>query len=283
MPDDHEDPSMPVGFLPSDLLNRLRITSERRGCRPTDVIEKALRQFLVDTSKHNAVYLSAPINALVEGLYVENTTIAEIKQHGDLGLGTFNFLDGEMVLLDGDVYQITSDGNVHHVQDDEKSPFACVTFFNPDTIDDLEGSDSSQGFYDLLNNLIPSVNMLYAIRIDGKFSHVKTRVVPRSDNYRPLVEATKNQPVFEFYDIRGSLAGFYTPRFMESLNAPGYHIHFLSEDRQHGGHLIECILERTRIGIQHVPKLEVGLPITLDYLTADLTRDVGTDLDKAEH
>jgi acetolactate decarboxylase len=283
MPDDEETLSMLAPLLPPHLLNQLRISAERTGCSPADLIEKALRQFLVDTSKENAVYLSAPINALVEGLYVENTTMAEIKQHGDFGLGTFNFLDGEMVLLDGHVYQIRSDGKVYHVADDEKSPFACVTFFNPDTFDDLENSDNSKGFYDLLNNLIPSENMLYAIRIDGTFSHVKTRVVPRSENYRPLVEATKNQPVFDFHDVRGCLAGFYTPRFMESLNAPGYHMHFLSEDRQQGGHLIQCVLERVRIGIQHVPKLDVGLPITLDYLTADLTRDVGNDLDKAEN
>jgi len=248
-----------------------------------DLIEKALRQFLVDKSKENAVYLSAPINALVEGLYVENTTMAEVKRHGDFGLGTFNFLDGEMVLLDGYVYQIRSDGKVYHVEDDEKSPFACVTFFNPDTFDDLDNSNNSKDFYDLLSTLIPSENMLYAIRVDGTFSHVKIRVVPRSENYRPLVEATKNQPVFEFHDVRGCLAGFYTPRFMESLNAPGYHLHFLSEDRQHGGHLIDCVLGKVRIGIQHIPKLDVGLPITLDYLTADLTRDVGNDLDKAEH
>jgi acetolactate decarboxylase len=229
------------------------------------------------------VYLSAPINALVEGIYVENTTMAELRRHGDFGLGTVNFLDGEMVILDGCVYQIRSDGHVYGVRDDEQSPFACVTFFNPDTVDDLENSDGSKGFYDLLNNLIPSENMLYAIRIDGTFTHVRTRVVPRSENYTPLVEATKNQPVFDFHDVGGCLAGFYTPRFMESLNAPGYHIHFLSEDRQHGGHLIECVPGKVRIGIQHVPKLDVGLPITLDYLTTDLTRDVGKDLDKAEH
>ena len=143
MHDDQEDLSM---FLPPDILNRLRISSERTGSSPTDLIEKALRQFLFDTSKDNAVYLSAPINALVEGLYVENTTMAEIKQHGDFGLGTFNFLDGEMVLLDGDVFQIRSDGNVHRVEDDEKSPFACVTFFNPDTIDDIENSDNPKEF-----------------------------------------------------------------------------------------------------------------------------------------
>ena len=178
MHDDERKPPTSLSFLPPDLLNQLRISSERTGCSPTDLIEKALRRFLVDTSKDNAVYLSAPINALVEGLYVENTTMAEIKRHGDFGLGTFNFLDGEMVLLDGHVYQIRSDGNVYHVKDDEKSPFACVTFFNPDTFDDLENSNNSKGFYDLLNTLIPSENMLYAIRIDGTFSHVKTRVVP---------------------------------------------------------------------------------------------------------
>ncbi len=283
MADDRENLSMLVPFLPQDLLSQLSISSERTGCSATDLIEKALRRFLSGALKENAVYLSAPINALVEGLYVENTTMAQIKQHGDFGLGTFNFLDGEMVLLDGSVYQIRSDGKVYDVPDNEKSPFACVTFFNPDTVDDLEQHEDSKGFYDLLGNLIPSENMLYAIRIDGTFSHVKTRVVPRSENYRPLVEATKHQPVFDFYDVRGCLAGFYTPRFMESLNAPGYHIHFLSEDRQHGGHLIECVPGKVRIGIQHVPKLDVGLPITLDYLTTNLTRDVGKDLDKAEH
>jgi acetolactate decarboxylase len=117
MRDDQENLSKLVPFLSADLLNQLRISSERTGCPPADLIEKALRQFLVDTSKENAVYLSAPINALVEGLYVENTTMAEIKRHGDFGLGTFNFLDGEMVLLDGHVYQIRSDGKVYHVEE----------------------------------------------------------------------------------------------------------------------------------------------------------------------
>ena len=269
-------------FLPDDLLKKLTISTERTGISASGLTEQALRRFLSDEQRVNAVFLSAPINALVEGFYVENTTIALIKEHGDFGLGTFNYLDGEMVILDGNVYQIRSDGNVYDVKDDEQSPFVCVTFFSPDTFDDIEESSDSKGFYDLLNMLIPSENMLYAIRIDGTFSHVRTRAVPRSENYKPLVEATKNQPVFDFYDVQGCLAGFYTPRFMESLNAPGYHLHFLTEDRLHGGHLIECSLKKARIGVQHVPKLDVGLPVTLDYLTADLTRDIGKDLDKAE-
>jgi len=268
--------------LRHDLLERLTISAERMGVSVADLTEQALRRFLLNKQGDNAVFLSAPIIALVEGFYVENTNMALIKEHGDFGLGTFNYLDGEMVILDGNVYQIRSDGDVYSVKDDEQSPFACVTFFSPDTFDDIEENQTSKGLHDLLNALIPSENMLYAIRIDGSFRHVRTRAVPRSENYKPLVEATANQPVFDFYDIQGCFAGFYTPRFMESLNAPGYHMHFLTEDRRHGGHLIECALKKVRIGIQHVPKLDLGLPITLDFLTADLTRDIGKDLDKAE-
>ena len=268
--------------LRPDLLKRLTISAERMGVSVADLTEQALRRFLFDKRGGNAVFLSAPIVALVEGFYVENTTLAVIKEHGDFGLGTFNYLDGEMVILDGNVYQIRSDGDVYSVKDDEQSPFACVTFFSPDTFDDIEENQTPKRFHDLLNALIPSENMLYAIRIDGAFSHVRARAVPRSENYKPLVEATANQPVFDFSDVQGCLAGFYTPRFMESLNAPGYHMHFLTEDRRHGGHLIECALRKARIGMQHVPKLDLGLPITLDFLTADLTRDISKDLDKAE-
>ena len=269
-------------LLPADLLLQLKAAAIRTGSTEADLVKRALRRFLRDRKTGTSVYLSAPINALVEGFYVENTTVAQIKEHGDFGLGTFNYLDGEMVLLDGEVYQVRSDGNAHIVKDEEQSPFACVTFFNPDTFDDIDDSVDHGDFYNLLNRLIPSENMLYAIRIDGIFSHVRTRAVPKSENYKPLVEATMNQPVFDYSDVEGCLAGFYTPRFMESLNAPGFHLHFLTKDRLHGGHLIECTLKKVRIGIQHVPELEVGLPFTLDYLTADLTRDIGTDLDKAE-
>ena len=268
--------------LSDELLEKLKAATERTGCSESELVDRALRRFFNHKQTGSSVYLSAPINALVEGFYVENTTIADIKGHGDFGLGTFNYLDGEMVLLDGIFYQIRSDGNVYHVGGDEKSPFACVTFFNPDTFDDINTGVDSADFYNFMNRLIPSENMLYAIRIDGIFNYVKTRAAPKSENYMPLVEATKNQPVFDFHDVEGSLAGFYTPSFMVSLNAPGYHLHFLTKDRLHGGHLIECSLKKVCIGVQHVPRLEVGLPITLDYLTADLTRDIGKDLDKAE-
>jgi len=77
------------------------------------------------------IYLCAPVNALVEGIYEEKIPLTEIKKHGDFGLGTFDHLDGEMIMLDGKIYQITSDGRVTLVDDHALTPFACVTFITP--------------------------------------------------------------------------------------------------------------------------------------------------------
>jgi len=236
-----------------------------------------------EQNTNNSVYLSAPVNALVQGYYQQNTTVAEIEGHGDFGLGTFNNLDGEMVILDNVVYQVKSDGSTTTVRDEEETPFACVTFFSPDTMEDIDGGLMKVSLEELLSNLIPSPNMLYAIKIEGEFEYIKTRSVPRQENYRPLVEVAREQPTFEYRDIRGTLGGFFTPQFMGSLNVPGYHLHFISEDLTRGGHLLECRYKLISIGLQHIPKLEVGLPLTIDYMTADLDTDVRKELEEAEN
>ena len=92
----------------------------------------------------------------------------------------------------------------------------------------------------------------------------------------------KDQPVFDFSDIEGTLAGFFTPSFMSSINVPGIHLHFLSKDFLYGGHLLECCPQNVQAGVQFIPTLELSLPISLDYLTWDFQRDIAQDLDKAE-
>ncbi len=228
------------------------------------------------------IYLGAPVNALVEGIYKENIPLAEIKKHGDFGLGTFNDLDGEMVMLDGHIYQIASDGRVTVIDDSALTPFACVTFYEPLSHDEIDGEMSYDAFLEWLYGLLPSPNLFYAIRIEGVFAHVKARSVPKQDSYRPLVEIAKEQSTFDFYDVEGILAGFFTPSFMSSLNVPGLHLHFLSADLRQGGHLLECVPRKARVGVQILSTLELSLPISLDYLTLDFTRDIEQDLDKVE-
>jgi len=233
-------------------------------------------------TRRNPIYLCAPVNALVEGVYEERIPYSDIKKHGDFGLGTFDSLDGEMVMLEGDIYQITGDGRVHRQNDASLTPFACVTFYQPATHDELSGESSYEDFLAWLAGLLPSSNIFYAIRIEGKFSYLKVRSVPKQDCYKPLVEVTKEQPVFEYTDVEGVLAGFFTPSFLSSLSVPGLHLHFLSSDFQRGGHLLECRPTGVEAGVQFINSVELGLPMSLDYLTLDFQRDIEDDLNQAE-
>ena len=182
--------------------------------------------------KSGIMYLCAPVNALVEGIYEQNISFTEVKKHGDFGLGTFNDLDGEMVMLDGNIYQITAEGKVNLIEEEAQTPFSCVTFYKAMTTDSLVGEICHVDFLKWLDSLIPSTNIFYAVRIEGRFAWVRTRSVPKQDNYRPFADVAQDQVVFGFNEIEGTLAGFFTPPFMSSLNVPGWHLHFLYSDRR---------------------------------------------------
>ncbi len=229
-----------------------------------------------------AIFLCAPVNALVEGLYEQPVTLSELAKHGNFGLGTFSHLDGEMIVLDGEIFRVDHTGEVSGVKGEELTPFACVTRFRPLTFDDIPGPMDYSQFSEFIDRLLPSPNIFYAIRIDGCFSYVRTRSVPRQENYRPLAEVAKEQPTFELQDVEGVLVGFYTPAFLSSLNVPGLHLHFLSRDRTRGGHLLECRPVRGTAAVQLIHRLELSLPIAFDYLTLDFKRNTEADLGKAE-
>jgi acetolactate decarboxylase len=228
------------------------------------------------------VFISAPIAALVEGIYREDTTIGMVRSKGDLGLGTFNDLDGEMVLLDGVVYRLRPDGDAAIIGDEVQTPFACVTFFSGDAEERFEAPIAAADFEHRLLDLLPSKNLVYALRIYGRFAHVKARSVPKQVNYRPLAEIARLQTVFEFDDVEGTMVGFFTPSFLESVHVPGFHLHFLTADRKRGGHVLAASPANVLVRQQHAPKVELGLPITLDFLTMDRTRDMAADIAAVE-
>ena len=268
--------------LPPDLLDRLARRAEVTGQSRAAIVETALRRYLAPEEDPRGLFVSAPVKALVEGLYREDMTVGDLKRHGDFGLGTFDNLDGEMVVLDGQVHQLRADGRAYAVPDAVGTPFASVCFFRPDTVEEIDRPLDYDGMMELLEMLTPSPNMIYAIRIAGEFDYVKVRSVPRTENYRPLVEVAREQPEFEYCDVRGDMAGFWTPAFLDSVGVPGYHLHFLTEARDSGGHLLTCRTKRLKVQLGHIPRMTLGLPVTLDYLTAEFTRDLGKDLEEAE-
>ncbi|MDQ1079617.1 acetolactate decarboxylase [Pseudoroseomonas cervicalis] len=224
---------------------------------------------------HRTAYLSAPVNALLDGLYEGTATVAEILAQGDLGLGTFEELDGEMVVLEGRAWQVDNTGTAREVPGTARTPFACVAPYRPDTIDEAEPGSLIEA---AVEGLIPSPNMLYAIRIDGVFEGLRVRSVPRQEAYTPLVEVAKQQATFDFAEAEGTLCGFWTPAFLHTVAVPGCHLHFLDGARQRGGHLLSGRIRAGRIGLMHLPRLTMALPMTLDFLTAGLGRDSAAEL-----
>jgi len=212
------------------------------------------------------------LDALIHGVYDGPFTFSQIGRYGDFGLGTFNGLDGEMVGLDGVFYRIGVDGTAHVVDGATRSPFAVVTFFHPAKTVPLHGIGSLAALEEVLDRETGSPNLFYAIRIRGAFAKVAARsVVRQQPPYQPLTMVVKGQAVFALDSIHGTLVGFRCPPYVRGINVPGYHLHFLSDDHRHGGHILDCAIADGVAEIETLDTFRMFLPRDAAFLDADLS------------
>lgn len=232
----------------------------------------------------DVLYQVSTIDALLEGLYDGDVSIKELKENGDIGLGTFNGLDGEMIVIDGDVYQIRSDGIAYLSDDLMQTPFASVTNFETDEAIVIQESINFSEMNNMLEQMLPSKNIMYAIRIDGNFAHVKVRSVPAQERPYPLLAdvITTEQVVFEHDDIEGSIVGFWLPYYVEGINVPGPHLHFIDSERTSGGHVLDYVMQNGSVKIDHTTELDLVLAASDEFYSTDLLRDRGAELDTVE-
>lgn len=209
----------------------------------------------------DVLYQVSTIDSLMAGLYDGWTTIGELTKHGDFGLGTFDRLDGEMIVLDGIVYQIASDGSVHKPSAGVTTPFAAVTFFDKDITATIPREMDLPALKGYLDGMLASKNVFYAIRIDGTFRHVRTRSVPRqSKPYQRLTSIVEHQPEFEFTNVRGTIVALRCPYYVKGVNVPGYHMHFITADRKRGGHILDCMVNDGIVSLDLTGELSLILP-----------------------
>ncbi len=231
----------------------------------------------------DTIYQTSTLNALMEGVYDGPVTFGELGKNGDFGIGTFNALEGEMIGLDGTFYQVKSDGKVYPVSPRTTTPFADVKYFKVDRTAELTGLGNLKDLQKAIDEKIPSKNIFYAIRITGSFPYVKTRSIPRQVKpYPGLTEAAKHQSVFTFRNVRGTLIGYRMPDYVQGINMPGYHFHFLTEDRRGGGHVLECQIDRARLEMDECYELRLSIPKQGSFSKADLSKDRRQDLEKVE-
>ena len=233
---------------------------------------------------HHTLFQTSTIDALLDGNYEGDVSFAELGTQGDFGLGTFDALDGEMIGLDGAFYQVRADGRAYEVDKRMKTPFAVVTFFEPEEILPLTTPIDYTALCAYLEEVVGDRATCHAVRVEGHFHYVKTRSVPRQHKpYPPLVEAVKHQPTFEFRDIRGSLVGFRFPDYVQGLNVAGYHFHFITEDRSAGGHLLECRIARGELRVDHESDLNLELPSGIKETMPDLSASKKDALKRIEN
>lgn len=181
----------------------------------------------------------ATLPELAAGRYDGVITCGELRRAGDFGLGTFDRLDGEMIVLDGRVYRVSSDGVARPAPDSVTTPFAAVTFFRGDGAGTPGAGMSLAELGMAIDRLLPDTSKFYAVRITGRFRRLRTRSVPRQRSpYPRLSEVVRTQPTFDFTETDGTLVGLRTPAVANGLNQAGYHFHFLTADHRAGGHVL---------------------------------------------
>ena len=246
-------------------------------------VESLRHRDLHPEHESHVLFQASTIGALLEGAFDGDVTFDELAEHGDLGLGTLNGLDGEMIAVDGRFYRADIDGLIEEIQGSERTPFAAMAWFEPSLEREL---DESLDYADLLASLdevAADPEASCALRIDGEFEHVRARSVPRQyPPYRPLAEVVADQHVFELRDVEGSLVGFRFPDYARGLEAEGYHLHFIDSERGHGGHVLEC---RTRSVVAHIDlsgELHVELPPGVELDSAQLDDSTAAALASVE-
>ncbi|MDF1654384.1 MAG: acetolactate decarboxylase [Coxiellaceae bacterium] len=233
---------------------------------------------------HNKLYQVSTIGSLSQGVYDGPFTFKQLMANGDQGLGTFNNLSGEMVAVDGKYYQINDKGDLRLVKPSQKTPFAEVTNFKPTIYVSVGKIDSYQALNDELLKDFKNKNIPYAIRVDGDFDLVKARNLrAQKKPYRPLVQAAKEQAVFDFKKVKGTMVGFWFPHYWNGIGVGGFHMHFVNDRRTTGGHVLEIKMRNAKISIAPMNDLQIILPNDKAFANANLDPvDLKEDLKAAE-
>jgi acetolactate decarboxylase len=217
------------------------------------------------------LFQRSTIGALLAGIFDGDEPIGTLLERGDFGLGTFNALDGEMVVLDGTCYHVRSDGSAVLADTTNLTPFAAVTRFTPEHTLTIVKRHQRTDVAAMIDRVSRGENITIAVKITGRFSSVRMRTVSAQNKpYPSLAEASKNETELELTDIEGTLVGFRTPEFEHSIGVAGYHLHFIDSTRTRGGHMLDFELEAGEIGLMELTEIHLSLPSTGAFLRANL-------------
>ncbi|MFZ0088211.1 MAG: acetolactate decarboxylase [Solirubrobacteraceae bacterium] len=233
-----------------------------------------LHALRVDTLRHDGVefaraphelFQASTVHALLGGAFDGDVTLAELLRHGDLGLGTLNGLDGELIVIDGDAFKAEVDCTLTRPDRLVKTPYAVVVGFTSGRTERVRGPAAraalERGLWD--GARLPGGPE--AMRIDGHFETVRVRSVPKQARpYPTLAAAIATQHVVDLHDIAGSMVGFCFPDGLAGIEILGSHLHFVCDRRLRGGHVLDYVVTEATVALDDATRLHVELPAAVD-------------------
>ncbi|MGI9116655.1 MAG: acetolactate decarboxylase [Gaiellales bacterium] len=240
----------------------------------------ARREAAADTPHDHEAFQASTLDALMRGELKGDLTIGELLRHGDLGLGTVNLLDGELIVVDGEALVARVDGTVERVPDDTRTPFAVVCRFAADAEGPIGSTEGFDAVTDVVDALAPPDATCLAVRIDARIAGARLRSVPKQTQPSPtLADAVAAQVEFDVGAADATIVGFRFPRDAAGLELPGWHLHLVTKDRTAGGHLLNVTVVEGTIAVERETELAVEVPAGVDLGSAgaDASRDAALD------
>jgi acetolactate decarboxylase len=245
-----------------EFLNALRVEVVRH------------RELRSEAHRHE-LFQTSTIEALLGGAFDGDASLSEVLQHGDLGLGTLNGLDGELIVVDGQAWKANADCNLIRAAGSARTPYAVVVPFSPGPPVDLRGPLAYADFGRAVGHRLEGTARPVAVRIDGDFEHVRVRSVPKQRRpYPQLAEALAQECISDLGDVSGTMVGFGFPDALGGIEMTGWHLHFATDARSRGGHVLDFALRRGVAELDDATELQVELPPAVAvHATAALDQD----------
>ena len=232
--------------------------------------------------KTSKLFQVSTLNDLMLGDYNGTCSVKELLKHGDTGIGTYDGLDGEAIILNGKAYNGRANGIVSEMSDNDSLPFTTVAFFNESVKEEKVTFESIEEFKTKLAAELPSTNFFYMIKMHGKFNVRVRSCFKQEKPYEPLFKVAKDQREFEYHDIEGYVVGVYCPNYVEGMNLPGWHIHFISEDLTKGGHILKLSGEKVSYKLNKLTEWDLALPETKEFSAFNLKEDLSKKTEAVE-
>ena len=230
-----------------------------------------------ERTSSDQVFQYSLFTALANKIYKGTLTVGKLKEKGNLGLGSFNGLNGEMIVLDGIVYQSLADNTIREPENNELITFTTVTFFENDRVVALNEVADYDVLKEKIKEELPYLNYIYAFRIKGEFKYIKCGGAEKQEEpySKTLNQVLVNRPVFEAENVNGTLVGFWFPEYIGNVNVVGFHLHFIADDKSIAGHVIEFRSANLLAGIDYVSGLEIQLPETEEFRNTSFDLSLG--------